>query len=195
MELNKGHVAFSVACFVAGAIIGAGLRNCSVKPSNPPADPVVIHDTVEVSSKADIDAHTKQKYVIKHDTLWLPKPEIHCDSTDSVCDRRMIDSIPVDIPITNYEYRDTFTTDSSRVELGVRFSGWHAQIDGIDIKSQYTVQPRTIMKKKGWGQFVGIGIGVGYGASFVGNPSGVGSVVYAVPEIGVHITYGWGYHW
>lgn len=194
MELNKGHVAFSVACFVAGAIIGAGLRSCSVKPSNPPADPVVIHDTLEVSSQADIDAHTKPKYVIKHDTLWLPKPVSPCDSTDSLCDGRVTDSIPVDIPITCHEYRDTFKTDSSRIELGVRFSGWHAQIDGIDLKSQYTIQPRTIEKKKGWGQFIGVGIGVGYGASFVGNGSGA-TIVHAAPEIGVHITYGWGYHW
>ena len=74
------------------------------------------------------------------------------------------------------------------------FSGWHTQIDGIDLKSQYTIQPRTIVKKKGWGQFIGIGIGVGYGASFVGNGSGA-TIVHAAPEIGVHITYGWGYHW
>ena len=71
----------------------------------------------------------------------------------------------------------------------MRCSGWHAQIDGIDLKSQYTIQPRTIEKKKGWGQFIGVGIGVGYGASVVGGR------VYAAPEVGVHVTYGWGYHW
>ena len=192
MELNKGHIFFGAACLIAGIVLGAGFRSCSSKPALPPE---VIHDTIEVQDSAWLAEHTKPKYVIRRDTLWLPKPEIHCDSTDSLCDNIVTDSIPVDIPITNYEYRDTFTTDSSCVELGVRFNGWHAQIDGIDIKSQYTVQPRTIVKKKGWGQFVGVGIGVGYGASFVGNPSGVGSVVYAAPEIGVHITYGWGYHW
>jgi hypothetical protein len=45
------------------------------------------------------------------------------------------------------------------------------------------------VKKKGWGQFIGVGIGAGYGASVVGQ------TVYAAPEIGLHVTYGWGYHW
>lgn len=195
MELNKGHIAFSVACFVAGAIIGAGLRSCSVKPSNPPADPVVIHDAVEVSSQADIDAHTKPKYVIKHDTLWLPRPVSPCDSTDSLCDGRVTDSIPVDIPITCHEYRDTFKTDSSRIELSVEFSGYDARIDNVNLNYSFSVQPRTIVKKKGWGQFVGLGVGIGYGVSFVKNPYGAGTVVNAAPEIGVHLVYGWGYHW
>jgi len=195
MELNKGHIFFGAACLIAGIVLGAGFRSCSSKPAEPALPPKVIHDTIEVQDSAWLAEHTKPKYVIRRDTLWLPKPEIHCDSTDSVCDSRMTDSIPVDIPITNYEYRDTFTTDSSCVELGVRFSGWHAQIDGIDIKSQYTVQPRTIVKKNGWGQFIGIGVGVGYGAAFVANPSRVGATIYAAPEIGVHLVYGWGYHW
>ncbi len=189
MELNKGHIFFGAACLIAGIVLGAGFRSCSSKPAEPAPRPKVIHDTIEVQDSAWLAEHTKPKYVIRRDTLWLPKPEIHCDSTDSVCDGRVTDSIPVDIPITNYEYRDTFTTDSSRIELGVRFSGWHAQIDGIDLNSQYTIQPRTIVKKKGWGQFIGVGIGVGYGASVVGQ------TVYAAPEIGLHITYGWGYHW
>ena len=196
MELNKGHIALTVVCFVAGAIIGAGLRSCSVKPGSTPPEqvpPVVIHDTVEVSNPADIAAHTKPKYVIKHDTLWLPKPVSPCDSTDSLYDGRVTDSIPVDIPITCYEYRDTFKTDSSRIELGIEFSGYDAKIDNVDLQYQFTVQPRTIVKKKGWGQFIGVGIGVGYGASFVGGS--MGTRVYAAPEVGIHVTYGWGYHW
>ena len=188
MELNKGHMIFGAVCLVAGIVLGAGLRSCTVKTPEAP-DPIIIRDTIKAEDPADIAAHTKPKYILKHDTLWLPKPETPCDSTDSVCDGKVTDSIPVDIPITCYEYRDTFKTDSSRIELGVRFSGWHAQIDGIDLKSQYTIQPRTIEKKKGWGQFIGVGIGVGYGASVVGQ------TVYAAPEVGVHITYGWGYHW
>jgi len=194
MELTKGHIAFAVACFVAGGIIGAGLKSCST-PKQPKADPVVIHDTVEVSNPADIAAHSKPKYVIKRDTMWLPRPVSPCDSTDSLCDGRVTDSIPVDIPIMAYEYRDTFQTDTSRIELGIRYEGYRAKIDGIDLNYRFETQPRIIEKKKGWGQFIGIGIGVGYGASFVGNSSGVGTIVHAAPEIGVHITYGWGYHW
>lgn len=188
MELNKGHIAFAVACFVSGCIIGAGIKSCST-PNQPKSDPVVIHDTIEVSNPSYIEAHSKTKYVIKRDTIWLPRPVSPFDSVDSLCDGRVIDSIPVDIPIMAYEYRDTFHTDTSRIELGIRYEGYKAKIYGIDLKSQYTMQPRTIEKKKGWGQFIGIGIGVGYGASAVGKS------VYAAPEIGVHITYGWGYHW
>ena len=188
MVLNKTHIAFAVACFIVGALIGAGLRGCAIKTPKAP-DPIIIRDTIEVDNPADIAAHTKPKYILKHDTLWLPRPEAPCDSADSVCDGRVTDSIPVDIPITCYEYRDTFRTDSSRIELGVQFSGYDAKIDSVDLQYQFNIRPRTIVKKKGWGQFIGIGVGVGYGASVVGKQ------VYAGPEVGVHITYGWGYHW
>lgn len=180
MELNKGHMIFGAACLVAGGIIGAGLRGCTIKPVVP-AEPIVIHDTTIIKDTAYIAARTKT--IAVHDTVWPAK-----DSTKEEA------SEPQMLVYETKEYRDTFATDSSRIELGVRFSGWHAQIDGIDLKSQYTIHPRTIEKKKGWGQFVGIGIGVGYGASFVGNGSGA-TIVHAAPEIGVHITYGWGYHW
>lgn len=189
MELNKGHIAFSVACFVAGAIIGAGLRSCSVKPSNPPANPVVIYDTVEVSSPADINAHTKPKYVIKHDTLWLPKPVSPFDSVDSLCDGRVTDSIPVDIPIMAYEYRDTFQTDTSRIELGIRYEGYKAKIDGIDLQYRFESHPRIIEKKKGWGWSVHIGPYVGYGVTVIDNR------VYAAPSAGLSVSVGWGYNW
>lgn len=188
MVLTKTHIALASACFIVGALIGAGLRGCSIKTPEAP-DPIILHDTIEVSNPEDIAEHTKPKYVLRHDTLWLPKPEIPCDSVDSVCDGRVTDSIPVDIPITCYEYRDTFKTDSSRIELGVQFSGYDARIDNVDLQYRFNIQPRTIVKKKGWGQFIGIGLGVGYGASVVGH------TVYAAPEVGVHIVYGWGYHW
>lgn len=194
MVLNKTHIAFAVACFIVGALIGAGLRSCAVKTPEAP-DPIIIRDTIKANDPAAIADHTKPKYILKHDTLWLPKPETPCDSTDSVCDGRVTDSIPVDIPIMCYEYRDTFQTDSSRIELGLEFSGYNAKIENIDLQYRFNIQPRTIVKKKGWGQFIGIGVGVGYGASFVGNPSSVGATIYAAPEIGVHLVYGWGYHW
>lgn len=188
MTLTKGDIALSVVCVLAGILLGAGFRSCS-QTKQPAPDPVVIHDTIEVSNPADIEAHSKPKYVIKRDTMWLPRPVSPCDSVDSLCDGRVTDSIPVDIPIMAYEYRDTFQTDTSRIELGIRYEGYKAKIDGIDLQYRFESQPRIIEKKKGWGQFIGVGIGVGYGASVVGQ------TVYAAPEIGVHITYGWGYHW
>jgi hypothetical protein len=173
MELNKGHIIFGAVCLVAGIVLGAGFRSCSSKPAEPALRPEVIHDTVCLYDTVRIAAKTRLICTTRTDTLIV----------------RDTDTIQVSLPLEHKQYRDTFTTDSSRIELGVRFSGWHAQIDGIDLKSQYTIQPRTIEKKKGWGQFIGVGIGVGYGASVVGQ------TVYAAPEIGLHVTYGWGYHW
>lgn len=183
MELNRGHIIFGAVCLVAGIVLGAGFRSCSSKPAEPALRPEVIHDTVCIHDTMRIAAKTTTRYITRTDTVVKTITVLG----DTV-------TVPVEMPLEHKQYRDTFTTDSSRIELGVRFSGWHAQIDGIDLKSQYTIQPRTIEKKKGWGQFIGVGIGVGYGASFVGNGSGV-TIVHAAPEIGVHITYGWGYHW
>ena len=186
---------FGAACLIAGIVLGAGFRSCSSKPAEPrPADPAVIHDTVTVHDTAYIAKKTKPKEVVRWDTVYVDSAKNAKTTTSKTTNDTTSKTTSDDVnfalvPITQYEYRDTFTTDSSRIELGVQFSGYKAQIDGIDLRSQYTVQPRTIEKKKGWGQFVGIGIGVGYGASVVGH------TVYAAPEIGVHVVYGFGYTW
>ena len=172
MTLTKGDIALSVVCVLAGILLGAGFRSCS-QTKQPQVEPIVIHDTVCLYDTVRIAAKTRLICTTRTDTLIV----------------RDTDTIQVSLPLEHKEYRDTFTTDSSRIELGVRFSGWHAQIDGIDLKSQYTIQPRTIEKKKGWGQFLGLGIGLGYGAAVVNGS------VYTGPEVGVHVTYGWGYHW
>ena len=185
---------FGAVCLVAGIVLGAGFRSCSSKPAEPvPAEPVVKHDTVIIHDTAYIAAKTKPVKQLPPDTIKTPVPNgvpnVVSNSATSDTNNASSDSIIVQVPMTAYEFRDTITTDTSRIELGIQFSGYKAKIDGIDLKSQYTVQPRTIEKKKGWGQFIGVGIGVGYGASVVGQ------TVYAAPEIGLHITYGWGYHW
>jgi len=185
MKRNLLAIMLVLVCIAASFLLG----RCTGESVAPPAEPVVIHDTISLTDSTDIAAHTKPKYVTRTDTLWLPRPETPCDSTDSVCDGRVTDSIPVEIPIMAYEYRDTFATDSSRIELGVQFSGYKAKIDSIELQYEFSVQPRTIVKKRGWGQFVGVGIGAGYGVSVVGNTP------HAAPQIGITIVYGFGYHW
>ena len=176
MELSRGHIVIASACLIAGCIVGAGLRGCGVTSGGvSPASPITIHDTLVIHDTVRITKHTKAREVVRYDTIWLPL---------DTCGL-----IPVELPVTQYEYRDTFTTDSSRIELGVQFSGYKAQIDGIDLRSRYSVQPRTIEKKKGWGQFVGVGVGAGYGVSVAGGH------VYAAPTVGVSVVYGWGWHW
>ena len=177
MELNKGHIAFAVACFIAGCIVGGSLRGCTGKPEGEFVPPTVVHDTVTISDTVRIKGKTKT--IATHDTIWLVKPDSAGRATDTIK------------PLVNETklYRDTFTTDSSFIALGVKYSGYESKIDNIDLQYRFDVKPRTIEKKKGWGQFIGIGIGAGYGVSVVGQ------TVYAAPEVGVHITYGWGYHW
>lgn len=176
MELKKGHIAFGAACLIAGIVLGAGFRSCG-NPAKPvPADPIVIHDTVTVTDTFRIKGKTKT--IAVHDTVWIAKKDTNSK-----------DEEPQMLVHETKLYRDTFTTDSSFIALGVKYSGYNANIDNIDMQYRFNVQPRTIEKKRGWGQFIGIGIGVGYGASVVGQ------TVYAAPEVGIHITYGWGYHW
>lgn len=183
MKLEKGHIYFGVACMIIGVLLGAGFHSCGNGTKPEPTVPTVIHDTVTVKDTVRIAGKTKTLYVTKWDTLRI---ESHV--TDSLSDTCLCDGY-VTVPIECKEYRDTFTTDSSRIELGVQFSGYEAKIDNIDLQYRFDVKPRTIVKKKGWGQFIGIGIGAGYGVSVINQQ------VYAAPEVGVHITYGWGYHW
>lgn len=189
MILKKEHMYFGAACLIAGIVLGAGFRSCKRDAKPVPAAPSIIHDTLIIRDSSQINAHTRPKYVIRHDTIWLPTPISPSNNEELFCNPHVTDSVAVEIPVMQYEYRDTFITDTSRIELGVQFSGYDARIDNIDLQYRFEVEPRTIIKKKGWGQFIGVGIGVGYGASVVNQR------VYAAPEVGIHITYGWGYHW
>lgn len=168
---------------MTGIALGFLLRGCthSEIPNNP--EPIVLTDTIMVHDTLRIAEHTKPLYVIKWDTLYLEKPASQDIARESLCDGY------VTIPITQSEYRDTFATDSTRAEVAVLFSGYNARIDSIGINYQATIQPRVERKKSGFGQFVGIGVGAGYGASIVGTQ------VYAAPQVGISIVYGFGYHW
>ena len=179
---------------MAGIVLGFLLRGCgsSEIPNNP--EPIVLHDTITISDPVDIAAHTKPKVVVRWDTIYLPGNDKTNDKfgigekgNDKTNDTTDADYALV--PITQSEYRDTFATDSTRAELAVLFSGYNAKIDSVGLTYEATIQPKVYVKKKGWGQFVGIGVGAGYGASVVGNQ------VFASPQVGISIVYGFGYHW
>jgi hypothetical protein len=180
-QRNIGHIigisiVNALLCLFIGLMIG---RGCSgVKPQ----EPIVHHDSIAVHDTLRLREHTKTIEVIRHDTIWLPK----VDSAENA--HTTTDADYALVPITQSEYRDTFATDSTRAEVAVLFSGYNARIDSVGINYQATIQPRVERKKNGWGQFVGIGVGAGYGVSF-------GSPIVAAPEIGIHIVYGFGYHW
>lgn len=176
------HIGIGVICMIAGIVLGYIFKGCSGTSLPEDQKPIVMHDTIAVHDTLRIAEHTKPREVIRFDTIWLEKVG-SAENTHTTTD--------VDFalaPITQSEYRDTFATDSTRAEVAVLFSGYNARIDSVGINYQATTQPRVERKKKGFGQFVGIGIGAGYGIVF-------GSPIVAAPEIGIHIVYGFGYHW
>lgn len=182
MTNARTYIVPLLAGMIFGLVLACIGKGC--KPSSP-AKPIVLTDTIRVHDTLRIKEHTKPREVVRIDTIWLQKETTNSttkDTTKGAADFALV-------PITQSEYRDTFATDSTRAEVAVLFSGYNARIDSIGINCQATIQPRVERKKSGFGQFVGIGVGAGYGASIVGTQ------VYAAPQVGISIVYGFGYHW
>ena len=158
-----------VTCLIGGVIIGASFRSCSKQPK---PEPIVLHDTISVTDTFRIAGKTKTVYVSLTDTMIV----------------RDTDTIRVEIPIEHKEYRDTFETDSSRIELGVHYQGYKAKIDSIDLKSRYSIQPAVVEKKRGFAWCVMPSVQVGYGVAF-------GSPVVAAPYVGIGVSVGYGFYW
>lgn len=157
---------------LAGAAVGLFAMWMMQRCGTHPIEPITIHDTICIHDTTRIAAKTRTIYVAKLDTLIV----------------RDTDSIAVTLPLEHKEYRDTFSTDTSRIELAVAFSGYNAKIDSVGMNYHFEVEPRIIEKKKGWRFFVGPSVQVGYGVAF-------GSPIIAAPYVGVGIAVGWGYHW
>lgn len=139
---------------------------------------VTIHDTTFVTEER-IKEKEKIKYITKFDTFKILE-------TDTIRD-----TIYMSIPIEHKQYRDTFLTDTTRTILDIKYSGYKAELDALYVHSSFTQKERIKVKTSGFGQFVGAGLQLGYGASV--NP--VNKTFQPSPYIGVGITYGWGYHW
>lgn len=139
---------------------------------------ITVHDTTIVT-KDEIKEKEKIKYITKFDTFKILE-------TDTIRD-----TIYMSIPIEHKQYRDTFLTDTSRTILDIKYSGYKAELDALYVHSSFTQKERIKVKTSGFGQFVGAGLQLGYGASV--NP--VDKTFQPSPYIGVGITYGWGYHW
>ena len=174
MKLTSRHIPLLAATMVAGLLVGAGLQNCRGTQQKP-SEPEVVHDTIAIREEV-IREKTVVRSVTEYDTAIV---FLH----DTIRD-----TIVIQIPIEQKEYRDTVSADSMRVRLHILFHGYHAGIDHVGLS--YDARPiiRTEVRKKGWGQFVGIGIGAGYGACV---QSGI---VYAGPQVGLNVVYGFGYH-
>lgn len=173
MTLTKGDIALSVVCVVAGILLGAGFRSCISKPAEPAPEPIVIHDTLTITDTLRIAEHSRPVKPLQPDTLWF-KPDT------------VRDSIFVPIPITAYEYRDTFQTDTSRIELGIHYEGYKAKIDSIDLNYKSWIEPpKPVVKKQRFTWSLSFGLQGGYGATF-----GKNGVVEMRPYTGVGGTLG-----
>jgi hypothetical protein len=140
--------------------------------------PIIQHDTI-VRDSIQIQEKVKWKYRTKYDTTLLVfRDTVH-------------DTILIEIPIDHYQYRDSGSTDSTKYNLGINYSGFKPTLDSVWFNYSYT--PKTIVKTKrnGWGQYVGVGLQVGVGPSINARD---GTFVTG-PYIGVGVTYGFGYHW
>lgn len=138
------------------------------------------------SYTADIETtiETVTDTVFSHstDTLYVYKENIQYKEI------RAVDTIFI---------RDTILIREQKVYedslAKIWISGVEPELDSIcyfiprDTVKINTTQTVTIHKKQGWGQFVGVGISGGYGASISQTPQ-------FSPFVGVTVTYGWGFH-
>lgn len=139
---------------------------------------ITVHDTTVVT-KEQIKEKEKIKYITLYDTLYIYQ-------TDSIRD-----TIRLQIPIDHKQYTDTFITDTTKTILDIKYSGYKASLDGVYVQSSFTQKEKVKVKHTGFGQFVGVGLHLGYGA----NINHIDKTFNPGPYIGVGITYGWGYHW
>lgn len=139
---------------------------------------VTIHDTTTVTVEK-IKEKEKINRVVEYDTFLIVEKDT------------VRDTIYVSLPIEYKQYRDTFNTDTSRTILDIKYSGYKSSLDGVYVHSSFTQRERIKVKHTGFGQFIGVGLQLGYGASI--NP--VNKTFQPSPYIGVGVTYGWGYHW
>lgn len=139
---------------------------------------ITVHDTT-IITKEQIKEKEKIKRVVEYDTFFIKE-------TDTIRD-----TFYVSLPIEHKQYRDTFTTDTSRTILDIKYSGYKSSLDGVYVQSSFTQKERVKVKHTGFGQFIGVGLQVGYGASI--NP--IDKTFQPSPYIGVGVSIGWCYHW
>ena len=139
---------------------------------------ITIHDTTTVTVEK-IKEKEKIKRVVEYDTFLIVEKDT------------VRDTVYVSLPIEYKQYRDTFNTDTSCTILDIKYSGYKSSLDGVYIHSSFTQKERIKVKSTGFGQFIGVGLQLGYGAGI--NP--INKTFQPSPYIGVGVTYGWGYHW
>lgn len=167
----NNNIKFILRLFLAvltGFICGSSIFYCSNK--NKPSETIYMRDTILVTKtdtlkffeKKIIDRHHYDTVII-NDTVYLKdEPKFYSDS----CENYKIGINAVKL----YDYSlDIYKTDTL-----------------YQIKETMS----QIEKKGHFRQFIGVGVGVGYGGCV-----GMDKSIKLEPYIGIHFTYGWGYTW
>ena len=139
---------------------------------------ITVHDTT-IITKEQIKEKEKIKRVVEYDTFFITERDT------------IRDTFYVSLPIEHKQYRDTFTTDTSRTILDIKYSGYKSSLDGVYVQSSFAQKERIKVKTSGFGQYLGIGLQVGYGATI----NATDKTFIPGPYIGVGISYGWCYKW
>ena len=114
-----------------------------------PLQPVILSDTI-----------TKVVY----DTVFIDHFEtVKLPLTDTiVIDSIRIDSVFVEIPISKYQLDTTFTTDTTKLNLSIRNSGYDVKLDSLSYNFKYTPRPPKTNFFKEHLKF-GAGVSTGFG--------------------------------
>ena len=119
----------------------------------PPTKTIIITDTI---SKVVYDTI----YIKEYKTVKLPV------TNTIVIDSVKIDSVFVEVPISEYKLDTTFTTDSTRLDLFIQNSGYSVTLDSLYYRLQYTPSPIKLPKKNYFREHFRFGVGVSAGYGF-----------------------------
>ena len=134
-------------------------------------------------------AETEPSIVTKSDTIFELKIDTIFVEKPKIIECKVIDTLYIKSDTTLLCESRTFVDSVSTIWV----SGINPLVDSVEYhipKEYITIEKETTItkhKKQGWGQFVGIGAGVGYGLS-------LGQTPHFEPYVGVNIVYGVGFH-
>ena len=121
---------------------------------------------------------------VVYDTVYLKEYKtVKLPVTDTLyIDSVKIDSIFVEVPISVYKLDTVFKTDTTRLDLFIRNSGYEVKLDSLYYRFEYSPTPPVIKKKRHrFGIFVGPAVGISYDYK----------TGRTLPSVGVGVGVGW----
>ena len=115
------------------------------------SQPVIIADTLTQVIYDTV-------FINHFETVKLPVVDTLILINDSI----RIDSVFVEVPISVYKFDNTFTTDTTFLNIRIQNSGYDVKLDSLSYYFEYTPTPKKSNFFKDHFRF-GLGIGTGYG--------------------------------